>query len=179
MYRDNTLIPTEAIRMAALGELASQPQRYADLARLVRGFVSRVTGPSLDLLGNSLELLRYEGLIRPVDGEGMADNASLAITDQGRDELTSLLSSNVRTPVDGVSKLILALKLRYLHLLPGDLQQAQLELIVDSSEAELARLEGLRESVAGEPGLLADWLDLDTRQLGARIAWLRERLDEI
>ena len=33
MYRDNTLIPTEAIRLAALGTLAMRPMRYGDLAR--------------------------------------------------------------------------------------------------------------------------------------------------
>ena len=46
MYRDNTLIPTEAIRLAALGALIEGEQRYADLAREIRNFVGRIAGPS-------------------------------------------------------------------------------------------------------------------------------------
>ncbi|MCG8548344.1 MAG: hypothetical protein MJE12_29445, partial [Alphaproteobacteria bacterium] len=51
MYRDNTLIPTEAVRLAALGSLMEGERRYADLASEVRNFVGRIAGPSLDLLG--------------------------------------------------------------------------------------------------------------------------------
>ena len=32
MYKDNSLIPTEAVRLAALGTLHEGPRRYADLA---------------------------------------------------------------------------------------------------------------------------------------------------
>ena len=32
MYKDNSLIPTEAVRLAALGMLQEAPRRYADLA---------------------------------------------------------------------------------------------------------------------------------------------------
>ena len=83
MYRDNTLIPTEAIRLAALGTLEAGPRHYADLAREVRGFASRFTGPSLDILGSSLELLRCERLVEPVDRAGTEDNALLALTEAG------------------------------------------------------------------------------------------------
>ncbi|MCK5621032.1 MAG: hypothetical protein KAJ11_01985, partial [Alphaproteobacteria bacterium] len=68
MYRDNTLIPAEAVRLAALGGLADGDKSYGDLAREIRFFVARIVGPSLDLLGTSLELLRLEGLIEAVDG---------------------------------------------------------------------------------------------------------------
>ncbi|MEC9167428.1 MAG: hypothetical protein VX596_10055, partial [Pseudomonadota bacterium] len=63
MYRDNSLIPKEAIRMAALGALWRAPMAYGDLAREVRQFAARIVGPSLDLLGTSIELLKFEGLI--------------------------------------------------------------------------------------------------------------------
>ena len=53
MYRDNTLIPTEAVRLAALGSLAEGDKQYAELASEIRYFVARITGPSLDLLGSS------------------------------------------------------------------------------------------------------------------------------
>ena len=45
MYRDNSLIPAEAVRLAALGELARAPRIYADLAVAVRHFVQRLVGP--------------------------------------------------------------------------------------------------------------------------------------
>ena len=60
MYRDNTLIPAEAVRLAALGSLVDGDKSYGDLAREIRFFVARIVGPSLDLLGTSLELLRLE-----------------------------------------------------------------------------------------------------------------------
>ena len=169
MYRDNTLIPTEAIRLAALGRLASGPCRYADLAREVRAFTSRITGPSLDLLGSSLELLRYEGLVEP-DG---TEAGSIRLTEAGRAALLELLRANVRSPVDAVSKLILALKLRYLHLLPAEEQRAQIAQVVEASETERARLAELQARHAGEPGHLLAFLAHDLAQVDARIAWLK------
>ena len=41
MYRDNSLIPSEAIRLLALGILAGGEKSYADLASEVRHFVKR------------------------------------------------------------------------------------------------------------------------------------------
>jgi hypothetical protein len=51
MYKDNSLIPTEAVRLAALGLLTEGPRSYGDLADEVRLFTSRIVGPSLDLIG--------------------------------------------------------------------------------------------------------------------------------
>ena len=48
--------------------------------RCYRHFTSRIVGPSLDLMGTSLELLRYDGLIEALDGTGMEDNAVLTVT---------------------------------------------------------------------------------------------------
>ena len=61
MFADNTLTPREAIRLCALGSLADGPLHYDDLAAAVRHFVSRIAGPSLELMSESIELLRYEG----------------------------------------------------------------------------------------------------------------------
>ena len=79
MYRDNTLIPTEAIRLAALGSLAEGDKQYADLASEIRYFVARIAGPSLDLLGTSLELLQYEGLAATIDGGAVEQEYRLLI----------------------------------------------------------------------------------------------------
>ena len=64
MYKDNSLIPTEAVRLAALGLLTEAPRSYADLADEVRHFTSRIVGPSLDLIGPPIEVLRVEGFDR-------------------------------------------------------------------------------------------------------------------
>jgi len=176
MYRDKTLIPTEAIRLCALGILSDGPQRYGELAAAVRHFASRVMGPSLDLLGTSIELLRLEGLVEPAEGTGMADNAVLRITELGRAELKSLLKSRVRSPVDDLNKLVLALKLRFLHLLEASEQREQIDLLAEATEGEINRLRDLRAHHGG--GLLAQWLDHDLAQLAARRAWfeaLKER----
>ena len=165
MYRDKTLIPTEAIRLAALGMLCDGPQRYGALAAAVRHFASRVMGPSLDILGTSIELLRLEGLVEPVEGEVMAETALLRITAAGRGELQTLLKSRVRSPVDDLNKLVVALKMRFFHLLEPAERRHQLELLIEATEGEIARLEDLRR---GQPaGLLAAWLAHDLAQLVA------------
>ena len=82
MYRDNSLIPSEAVRLCALGTLAERAHSYAELAAAVRHFTSRIVGPSLDLLSPSLELLRVEGLIEADAPEG--DEAPIRLTAAGR-----------------------------------------------------------------------------------------------
>jgi len=174
MYRDNTLIPSEAIRLCALGILMSGRRRYAELAREVRHFTSRIAGPSLELLGTSVELLRFEGLIRAVDG---ADDALLEITDQGRREFAALMHSGVRSPGNDVSKLVIALKMRFLGLLDADARREQIELVVEMSENELARLTDLRASHAADRSVLPAWLDHEIAQAQARLAWFRGLAD--
>lgn len=173
MYRDKTLIPTEAIRLCALGILSDGPQRYGELAAAVRHFASRVMGPSLDILGTSIELLRLEGLIEPVEGNGIADDAALRITDGGRAELMTLLKSRVRTPVDDLNKLVVALKMRFFHLLDATEQHEQLDLLIEATEGEITRLRDLHASQKN--GLLADWLGHDIAQLEARKEWFEAR----
>jgi DNA-binding PadR family transcriptional regulator len=170
LFRDNSLIPAEAVRLAALGLLAEAPRRYGDLAIEIRQFTSRIVGPSLDLMGTSVELLRYEGLVEAVDGKGMADNAVLRLTEAGRTALDGLLQANLRAPLGDYNRLALLLKLRFLHHLPKDRQQAQMALIAESLESELARLEDLRRNNAGAPGPFLDLLDEDIESLRGRLA---------
>lgn len=176
MYRDKTLIPTEALRLAALGTLAQQPARYSELSRDVRGFAARIAGPTLDILGSSIELLRHEGLVETPDddGDGAADgdDPMLVLTARGRDALSNLMMANVRSPTDGVSKLVLALKLRFLHVLNPAQQQEQVALIIEMSEQERTRLRDLAARHRGEDGLLGSWLAHELAQVDARIDWL-------
>jgi DNA-binding PadR family transcriptional regulator len=172
MYRDKSLLPTQAIRLAVLGSLGRGTRRYAELATETRHFTGAIVGPSLDLLGTSIELLRFEGLIAPIDGgQGMADNAAMRLTDAGRDALHDLLTAPMRAPLNDIGRLILALKLRFLDLLPAADQSAQAELMVELAESEVARLDDLARRTAGEAGQLGSWLTLERAQARARLAW--------
>ncbi len=174
MYRDNTLIPTEAVRLCALGILMLGRRRYAELAGEVRHFVGRVVGPSLELLGTSIELLRFEGLVRPAaGGDGEAD-AALEITDDGRRAFRALMCSGVRAPSTDVGKLVIALKMRFLHLLDDAARREQFEMMTEMCENELARLIDLRRHHADDEGALVARLDHDIAQLEARLAWFRD-----
>ena len=168
MYRDRTLLPKEAMRLAVLGILAGTPMDYAGLATELRHFTSRIVGPSLELTGSSIEMLRLEGLIAFVGGQ------RLTLTDQGRAELRELLSSSVRAPFDGINRLVLALKLRFLHLLDADSQRSQAEMMIEAAETELARIEDLRKHHAAEPGHLLAFLAHDVDEARSRLEWFRE-----
>lgn len=174
MYRDNTLIPTEAIRLAALGALTLRPLHYAELAEDVRHFTQRIVGPSLDLVGTPVELLIVEGLITPVGGKGMEDNACLRLTDDGRDELIRLLTSSLRAPTNDINKLIIALKMRFLHILDEDDRREQVDLLVEMIERDLVRLTDLRATYAGEPGYFMNWLEQDIESTQRRLVWFKD-----
>lgn len=181
MFADNTLTPKEAIRLCALGTLAqaNEPMCYSDLANAIRHFTSRITGPSLDIMGTSIELLKYEGLVQPIDGDGMEDDALLALTDNGRSELHQLMTSRVRAQGGEMNKLIITLKLRFLHMLNKDEQLRQIDLMIESTDTEVARLADLHQSFETTPGHLSDWLDHDIRQLDNHLAWLEALRDKI
>jgi DNA-binding PadR family transcriptional regulator len=178
MFADNTLTPKEAVRLCALGLIADAPMRYSALAGAVRHFISRIMGPSLDLMGLSVELLRYEGLVTAVEGEGMEDDALLAISESGRRELKTLLTARLRPGTD-LSKLIIALKLRFLPLLGSEDQRGQAEMLIEAAEGELNRLLDLRQHHADEPGHLVDWLDHEIGQIEGRLAWLEGLADRL
>ena len=173
MYRDNSLIPIEAVRLCALGRLAQGTLRYAELAGEVRHFTSRMMGPSLDLLGTSIELLRLEGLVEARGGKGMDDNAMLSITDAGRAQFRDLMRAHVRAPGGDVGKLVLALKLRFLHLLSPEDRREQIERMVELYQGEKARLADLRRGLEKNESSehLAKWLDLEIAQIDQRLAW--------
>jgi len=172
MFRDNSLIPAEAIKLAALGFLAEAPRRYGDLAMEIRHFVSFAVGPSLDIMGSSLELLRYDGLVEATDGKGMSDNALLHLTEAGNAALQMLLTAKLRAPSNDASRLALLLKLRFIDRLPSALQEAQSALIVQALETEVARLEEIRRHHEAAPSVFRNWLDRDIDGLRAQLSGL-------
>ena len=146
MFSDNSLLPKETIRLAALGILSEAPHAYADLANAVRQFVGRIAGPSLELTGPSIEMLRYEGL--------------------------------VETANDDMSKLVIALKMRFMSLLDAAERRDQVDLLIDACELELARLGDLRDPAAGDP-FFQDWLTHDIDLVDSRLAWLHALRDRL
>ena len=182
MYRDNTLIPSEAIRLLALGVLATRECAYAELAHEVRYFVGHVVGPSLDLVGAPIEVLKIEGLIEEmetrapdIDPKSGSETAPpLHITDAGRAELLRLMTSNLRAPVSDINKLIITLKMRFLHLLEPAERRLQAEIMIEMCERQLARLTELSGHHGDAPGHLISWLDHETDQTRKRLDWFRD-----
>ena len=170
MYRDNSLIPKEAIRLAALGTLARGPRDYADLSREVRQFVARIVGPSLDLLGTSIELLKFEGLIA---AESDAADAALTLTTAGRQALQDYMTSSVRPGVTDLNKLVVALKLRFIDVLAPAERRDQLEQLQAMYEGERVRLHDLAGHDEWQSGHLADWIEMEIKQVDGRIEWCR------
>ena len=74
MFADNTLTPKETVRLCALGTLALGATRYSVLANSIRHFISRITGPSLDVMGISIELLKHEGLVEAANRLAIEDD---------------------------------------------------------------------------------------------------------
>lgn len=176
MYKDNSLIPTEAVRLAALGLLTEAPRSYAALADEVRHFTSRIVGPSLDLIGPPIEVLRVEGLIEFAGG---GPESILRITEAGRQELMRLLGANLRGPLGEFNKLVIALKLRFLQLLEPAARRLQAELLAEICERELTRLTDLRRHYDRRSDHLIDWLHHDIAQVRERLDWFRRLQDRL
>jgi len=172
VFRDQPLIPAEAIKLAALGFLADGARRYGDLAAQIRQFTGRIAAPSLDLMGTSLEALIVEGLAAASEGKGMADNARLGLTSMGRTALTSLLQARLKGPLGDFTRLALLLKLRFLHHLAPAEREAQIAHIAEIIEDEINRLNELCKSDAGAPQPYLDWLEADIAQLQGKLARL-------
>jgi DNA-binding PadR family transcriptional regulator len=168
MYRDNSLIPLEAMRIAALGALADQPMHYAEIAADVRRFASRIVGPSLDLMGSSVEVLRAEGLIATTED---GPDPLLALTPAGREDLLKLLKAGIRATNTELNRLVVALKMRFLHLLPCSDRRDQLRLLQSLLTGERDRYRDLLAS-DGNDALFQDWLAFEIEVLETRLAWL-------
>ena len=173
MYKDNSLIPSEAVRLAALGLLAKRPRVYADLARDIRHFTARIVGPSLDLLSPSLELLKVEGLIEATETKAPTDTQIIRLTKDGEAELQRLMNANLRGPMGEVNKLIVALKLHFLDLLTPEQRRQQLEMLMEVCDRELVRLNDLREHHVDSEGALLPWLDHEIEEVQQRRSWFR------
>lgn len=177
MDRSRILVPGEAVRLLALGALVERDRRYGDLATEIRFFTQRIVGPSLDLLGSSLELLCIEGLAEALEDPGSEDRILLTVTDQGRALFTDLMDAQLRAPINDVGRLVLLLKLRFLEHLPAAAQQDQLDLLTDIVRTERIRAAELAAEYTGHA--MAEWIAIDVEQAERRIAWLEAALERL
>jgi hypothetical protein len=166
MFKDQTLLPVEAVRLAALGLLPERPRHYGELVTEIRRFIELAIGPSLDLRAPPLELLRHEGL-------AAAQGDVLTLTPSGARALNALLQAPLRAPSNDAGRLVLLLKLRFLHHLGVAGQDAQRSQIAESLAAERGRLDELRGLHAETAPLLTRWLDRDIADLDGRIESFR------
>ena len=172
MYSDRTLVPTEVVRLCALGTLTLAPMTYADLAREVRAFTGRLSGPTLDMMGTSIELIRTEGLIEAVTQGDQDTEATLRLTPAGENELRALLGANLRNTLDDLSRIVFALKLRFLHVLEPAVAREQIDRMIKISKADRARRADTKARYGHEPGHFGAWLDADIDRAEDRVAWL-------
>jgi hypothetical protein len=78
-------------------------------------------------------------------------------------------------PASDLSKLVVALKIRFLDLLDEAERCDQVDLLIEGVESELARLIDLRGGNAQDDGpdsALVAWLDHDISLLESRLSWL-------
>ena len=179
MYRDNSLIPKEAIRMAALGALINGNRSYIDISTEVRQFSARIVGPSLDLLGTSIELLKLEGLIEVVENSDGDGEELLRLTSNGFQELKEYLKSTIRSGSSDLNKLVVALKLRFIEVLEPSERLDQLVGLQTMYQAERNRLQDLRKHEEWSAGLLSELLDLELAVTDQRVLWCGEQVKKI
>lgn len=176
MFKDQSLVPAEANRLAALGLLAEQTMSYADLARAIRTLTSLITGPSMDLIAPPLALLKVEGLVR-FETETEDETALLSLTDHGTENLLHLLKANLRSTDNDVSKLVLSLKIRFMPFLSEAEQLIQADIVQETTERQLERLYQLQKIAPTDNLLYRQWIDFEIEQIERRAEWFQKHLD--
>ena len=176
MYPDNSLTPKEATRLCGLGILMGGSCPYAELAQAIRTHITAVTGPSLEMMETSIELLRYEGLVSAEDPDG---DHIISITPKGRAEFETLMMANLRDSDSEFSRLVISLKFRFLKLMSPSQQQAQLDLLSERTERDLDRLIALRGSFAAEGRFFTDWVEKEISLSEQRLVWLESLRGEM
>lgn len=174
MQRDRTLMPAEALRLSALGSLATRgPTSYGALATEVRLFTASYGGSPVDVMASSIELLRFEGLIAVAERAAEPGDVVVEITWEGRGELARLLNAPVKS-TGAYARLLIALKIRFLHLLPEDQRALQRDMLAEAVRTELARLLDLRQRMSGENGDFLAWLDRDVDRVQGELKWFED-----
>ena len=162
--------------MAALGALIERERSYDDIANEVRSFISRIVGPSLELMGTSIELLKLEGLIETVNDNDKGDSSLLQLSPAGLQELKEYLRSNLKSGGSELNKLVIALKLRFIDILDDDERRDQLLAIRDMYHNEKRRLQDLKNQTTWLTGFLLESIELDLFVVNKKIEWCDQRI---
>ena len=162
--------------MAALGALIERERSYDDIANEVRSFISRIVGPSLELMGTSIELLKLEGLIETVNDNDKGDSSLLQLSPTGLQELKEYLRSNLKSGGSEVNKLLIAFKLRFIDILDDNERRDQLLAIRDMYHNEKRRLEDLKNQTTWLTGFLLESIELELFVVNKRIEWCDQRI---
>ena len=149
---------------------------YNDIANEVRSFISRIVGPSLELMGTSIELLKLERLIETVNDHDEDDASLLQLSPSGLQELKEYLRSNLKSGGSELNKLVIALKLRFIDILDDDEKRDQLLAIRDMYYNEKRRLEDLKNQTTWLTGFLLESLELDLFVVNKRIEWCDQKI---
>ena len=136
-------------------------------------------GPSLDLLGTSIELLKLEGLIEVVENSGGDGEELLRLTKSGLQELKEYLKSTIRSGSSDLNKLVVALKLRFIEVLEPHERLDQLVGLQAMYQAERNRLQDLRKHKEWSAGLLPGLLDLELAVTDQRLSWCGKQVEKI
>lgn len=170
--RERGLVPKAALRLAALGTLWEGEKRYADVALEAREFVARFSSPAPEILSTSIELLKLEGLIEEIvvpggcrSDEVGESNPLLRITESGVTALASLLKAPLNPKMSDITRLAVALKLRFVHALSPAERAEEVAGLQAMYEAERERLATLLAAERNRPTarLLCEWLTAEIR----------------
>ena len=142
----------------------------------MRNFISRIVGPSLELMGTSIELLKLEGLIETVNDNDKGDASLLQLSPAGLQELKEYLRSNLKSGGSELNKLVIALKLRFIDILDDDERRGQLLAIRDMYHNEKRRLEDLKNQTTWLTGFLLESIELDLFLVNKKIEWCDQRI---
>ena len=100
-------------------------------------------------------------------------DAQLSLTDAGHKKFIELMQGNVRDTSGELSRLIMALKMRFLHLLDHDIRTEQIEILQDVCELDLERVLALRDEHANEAENFTSWLEMEVKRLEQKRDWLK------
>jgi DNA-binding PadR family transcriptional regulator len=149
-----------SLRIAALGLLANQPASGYDLLRHFQKSMANVWPATQSQLYGELNKLAAAGLIE-VSAIGPRGRKEYRITDAGRDELRRWVTSPQDDPPERSAGL---LRVFLLNEIPAEQARAHMAAMAAHAEAEVARLEELRDSV--------DWTAADSLFYGrAALEW--------
>ena len=176
--RESTLLPTQAIRLCALGTLlADGPTTYAGLAGQVRALTGNQLGPAPTVTASSVELLRYEGLVLAIGLDDPTQPAGpetvLHITPEGQRAFAELMAGGLTTPMNELNRLVVQLRLAFSYLLEGPQRDAVRLSLIALYEREVDRIAAIFDQVGDRPGPLGAWLRLDLEHAMERLDWLR------